>query len=482
MKKLKLTKEQYNKLLETFHNDKPIVKGGLNRVSKEFKKYNIKEEYKNLLEYIYGKSKNLSEFWNENNIKYESILESLKDILVKENNSYKLSKSLGSPQDALKVYEQKLNEIVGGLNEGDWFDSHPNNPINQEPQRRPNQSSNGSNVDVKFNNGEIAIIQSENGLSYLDLDNYNSEFVKSANYENSELNNIAYELGYADDSTDGYWTNNEEQINQVLNSYIESNAENLVPINDKIKSDLLDFYSNDRELMGLLNNVNEMDYNDIKQSYTKQVTQPSMSNKSPEEIKQNLANIRATSKKQEDDFFKQRDMQNAGSLTQKTIQKPESIHDKEKQLAFDFPIDEMTSAASSGQYTGKSFFGKLKNESIKRKLQEMTQGSDSIGQYDVNALPIGRNGEFKNVGKTKAQKTPQWAGGEFVEQPNCSKPNNNKEAQNGGCNSGASSLKTRKVKGSVNAPSLGENKIYETIAKQTGKTIDEVKRIIESKK
>ena len=465
MKKLKLTKEQYNKLLETFHNDKPIVKGGLNRVSKEFKKYNIKEEYKNLLEYIYGKSKNLSEFWNENNIKYESILESLKDILVKENNSYKLSKSLGSPQDALKVYEEKLNEIVGGLNEGDWFDSHPNNPINQEPQRQPNQSSNGSNVDVKFNNGEIAIIQTENGLSYLDLDNYNSEFVKSANYENSELNNIAYELGYADDSTDGYWTNNEEQINQVLNSYIESNTENLIPINDKIKSDLLDFYSNDRELMGLLNNVNEMDYNDIKQSYTKQLTQPSMSNKSPEEIKQNLANIRATSKKQEDDFFKQRDTQN-----------------KKKQLAFDFPIDEMTSAASSGQHIGKSFFGKLKNESIKRKLQEMTQGFDSIGQYDVNALPIGRNGEFKNVGKTKAQKTPQWAGGEFVEQPNCSKPNNNKEAQNGGCNSGASSLKTRKVKGSVNAPSLGENKIYETIAKQTGKTIDEVKRIIESKK
>ena len=48
-------------------------------------------------------------------------------------------------------------------------------------------------------------------------------------------------------------------------------------------------------------------------------------------------------------------------------------------------------------------------------------------------------------------------------------------------NSGASSLKTVKTGGSINAPSLGEGEIYEAIAKKTGKSIDEVKRIIESK-
>jgi len=88
----------------------------------------------------------------------------------------------------------------------------------------------------------------------------------------------------------------------------------------------------------------------------------------------------------------------------------------------------------------------------------------------------------KHNPKTKAEKTPQWAGGSFVKQPECSKLNNNKSAQNGGCNQGASTLKTVKASGSINAPSIGENKIYETIANKTGKTIEEVKRIIDAKK
>ena len=92
-------------------------------------------------------------------------------------------------------------------------------------------------------------------------------------------------------------------------------------------------------------------------------------------------------------------------------------------------------------------------------LQEMsTVASAGNFQYDTPGLAnVGRNGEFKNGPKTKAEKTTQWAGGSFVKQPDCSKPNNNKSAQNGGCNSGASSLKTIKTGGSINAPSLGES-------------------------
>ena len=120
------------------------------------------------------------------------------------------------------------------------------------------------------------------------------------------------------------------------------------------------------------------------------------------------------------------------------------------------------------------------NNWYKTNVNETTDvASAGNFQYDT---PGGLTMDLgKNNPKTKAEKTPQWAGGEFVEQPDCSKLNNNKEAQNGGCNTGASSLKTKKAKGSINAPSLGENKIYETIAKKTGLSIDEVKRIIESK-
>jgi hypothetical protein len=47
--------------------------------------------------------------------------------------------------------------------------------------------------------------------------------------------------------------------------------------------------------------------------------------------------------------------------------------------------------------------------------------------------------------------------------------NNNKAAQNGGCNSGASSLRLKNKKGSINAPSLGESFIHEALKIQHDK-------------
>ncbi len=148
-------------------------------------------------------------------------------------------------------------------------------------------------------------------------------------------------------------------------------------------------------------------------------------------------------------------------------------------------IDEMGTASAMGG-TNTTTAGNYQYGAplgyVKRKLEETTQGEGSIGQYDANALPIGRNGEFKKVGKTKGEKIPQYAGGAFVEFNDCTKLNN--KTSSTGCSGGAVDgvVKLRKAKGSINAPSLAENKIYETIAKQTGKTIAEVKRIIETKK
>jgi hypothetical protein len=63
------------------------------------------------------------------------------------------------------------------------------------------------------------------------------------------------------------------------------------------------------------------------------------------------------------------------------------------------------------------------------------------------------------------------------------KLNNNKESAKWGCSSGASTAKSRKAKGSITTPSLGENKIFEEVAKQTGKTMrsngnNQIKKII----
>jgi hypothetical protein len=611
MKKIILSKKQYKTLLESL-NQEPTDKGGLDKGSDMAKKYNLKEEYKNLLEYLYGKSKNLSEFWNESNVKYEAVLEGLKDILVKEKDGYKLSKKLGSPQDALKIYEETLNEIVGGINEGDWFDNHPDNPINQEPQKYPRPTTQESDIDIKYYNGDIAIVSSEDGLLSIDLDDYNSEFMKAVNSENSKLTNIAVSLGYAEDSNDGYWTNNDDQIRQVLINYIDSNYDKLTPITDEVKNDLLDFYSEDDELNNLLNGEGEEDsLNEIVgesdtnlkhtkrlidalekySDYTEGVVQTNQDgekyrydnwilkyrsannilaalfNKACEEntgnnysrqftsgdysfyferpefrgkpngritmkklvvldeplneydsdakernkIKQQLGRgFTATDKPKTDvsaDALAARknitgDHETGGfggnylNKKKKVLPKVQPQSKNPEYTQTRLPFDEATTAGAIGGgvsvfggggagarlNTPVPQFGKPLKRTFKEGINETTEGEGSIGAYDANALSIGRNGEFNKGEQPRAFKEPQWAGGTFPQQPECSKPNNNKEAQNGGCNSGASSLKLKKGKGSVNAPTLAkENKIYETIAKQTGRTLDEVKRIIEFK-
>ena len=85
----------------------------------------------------------------------------------------------------------------------------------------------------------------------------------------------------------------------------------------------------------------------------------------------------------------------------------------------------------------------------------------------------------KDEANFAASKRTQYPNGEMVKFDPCTRLNNNKKAQNGGCSQGAadSVVKTYKTKDSV----ISKN-IYETIAKKTGKTVAEVKKIIESRK
>ena len=60
--------------------------------------------------------------------------------------------------------------------------------------------------------------------------------------------------------------------------------------------------------------------------------------------------------------------------------------------------------------------------------------------------------------KENAFDNTQLAGGEMVTFDDCTKLNNNKTAQNGGCSTGAVNnvVKTKKTTGNVSAPSLGK--------------------------
>jgi len=146
-----------------------------------------------------------------------------------------------------------------------------------------------------------------------------------------------------------------------------------------------------------------------------------------------------------------------------------------------------TTSASSGAFTAPMGGADV----VKREMPntpvvgETTVAGAGNFQYDTPGLAnVGRNGEFKKGPKTKAQSKTQYAGGSFVETSSCTKLNNNKEAQNGKCSQGAVDgvVKQKKTNGSIISPSLGENSIYESIAKKTGRTIDDIKIIINSKK
>lgn len=120
------------------------------------------------------------------------------------------------------------------------------------------------------------------------------------------------------------------------------------------------------------------------------------------------------------------------------------------------------------------------NPQNQTSIEESGGGIGSVGAYDTPGFakskfmgtagkqgkaPVNRGVTHKKTMipggrfvKENAFDKTQWAGGEFVEFDDCTKLNNNKEAQNGGCSTGAidNVVKTKKTSSNVNAPSLGK--------------------------
>jgi hypothetical protein len=157
-------------------------------------------------------------------------------------------------------------------------------------------------------------------------------------------------------------------------------------------------------------------------------------------------------------------------------------------------LEEMTTSASSGAFVGK--MGMTQKKNITRGYTPADQITDMINDeelaiYEMTATggPASPNSQGQYVQpKIWAKDEKNWRGakktlypkGEMVKFDPCTKLNNNKKAQQGKCSQGAvdNVVKTYKTKGSV----ISSDAIYETIAKKTGKSVDEVKKIIESKK
>jgi hypothetical protein len=286
MKKIKITKEQYNRIAGLLtEGDDGYAKGGLARVDKQFKKAfagkdvlnvkvsedmkttsfdikkpntsvprkgqakfgktlsegteTLKNETLELIKYLYRKSEEFSPFWAEHDLTYDDICDSLLDkgVIVKKDGKFELSKSLGTADEAKQAVEDALSEMVGvELTEYDNYnypmgaDANPNAPWNQKEPKYSKASINPSKLTFEglYSNGEICILKDKSGQLYsFYYDNVSEE----------ELNSLAYDLGFAEEEyigkdEDGMpefdyyynWKGNQDEEPEVLAAYASENT------------------------------------------------------------------------------------------------------------------------------------------------------------------------------------------------------------------------------------------------------------------
>lgn len=154
-----------------------------------------------------------------------------------------------------------------------------------------------------------------------------------------------------------------------------------------------------------------------------------------------------------------------------------SLYDKDKVMAKYLQPKDVTETTVAGASSGA--FSAPISAPIKREMEPVIGEDTTVasvgGQYDTPGLPgIGRNGEFKKHKKTPAQSKTQYAGGSFVNMDSCTKLNNNKSAQNGGCSTGSVDgvVKQTKTSKSIVAPSMSESEIISCISSETGLSIE----------
>ena len=432
-KSVKITKEQYNRIFaskllkENFSIEEPIGQ-------------EIRPETQDLISMLYGKSE-LSPLLVDKGFTRDEICGFLtnKGLVVKKNGIYEIPKSLGTPQDALKQIQVALDEIIGET-------SQEEQPMSEEPQYDPAIENSGfEEENVVEINGPLSTISSNDEISIVTDGNNLFTF----NYSDMGMEPLS------DEELNQYVSLNPKQVGYGLNSWLDGTTK-LIQIDDDLKSELEVMYSGDEMLNVLSPSVEESPI---------PMTQPPVSIEEP------------------------------SIIGNKVIDKLKQLKQEDESLEMSEPeeLEEMTSAGSSatggssGPFTAPLNFGNGEDETdIIRKnvpiVAEMTDTSSS-GPYDTNALPnISRDGSFKTPKKSKAEVKTQWADGGFVEFNDCTKLNN--KTSSTGCSGGAvdNVVSIKKSNGNINAPSLNEMRILVTIAQKTGKSIKEIKTIIDSKK
>jgi hypothetical protein len=448
MKKIKITKEQYQKLKAAGLINEGVSFDTKNPVNKTFKKafagkdisnfeyipeeeivkknnFNIDNkntsipklninEVEDFIKYVYGVNEEFSKYWGENNLAYEDLCEALesKGLFVTKENTYRIPKSLGTPDEIKKSIYETLSEMLNHNMQEDnsplGSDFDPNNPLNRpDPISSIGNKPDNKNYELVYNNTEFSILKSKTSD---DMFAFNH-----ANINKNDFEDYAEKQGFIDADGDMEYYDDWEVDNSAIQRYFNdvmassnvgegadafmSGEYDIVKIDGSLKNELLGLYDKDKKLVSVLNTVSE--------STT------------------------------------------AGSVGGSFVA-PMSVGPISKGM----PIDD----------------DKL---NVKVVYEMDTADAGNIGYDNPGFVGISRDGNFpKNRKKTKAEEKTQWAGGSFVDIDDCTKLNNNKKAQNGGCSTGAVNnvVKQRKTSGNINAPSLNEGIVREALKLQHDKT------------
>jgi len=517
--KVKITKEQYNRIFASgLIKESDTVRGGLTRVDKAFKKEfaggdvknlketdfniqkanpsipksiqgkfnkpmsetfdNLKKETADLIKYMYRKDENFSPFWGERGLSYEDICDALvaKKMVVAENGKCTISKSLGDPQTAIQMIENALREMIGGdkLMEldnypaGAEFDSRA--PYNQsEPNYTKPVKAAQTIFELIAMGGEIAILKGQDGLYAFYHDDLGED--ELGDYTERE----EYYIGKDEDGDPEYEYGEFEKTPEGVESYINDNLSNfstgeglasfedgveLVKIDDELKNYMLSLYDKDKEVVKVLNPINEVESEEDRMT----------------RIKKAIADKRAESDRLEAQRQARLDQQNAIDSAraeekmkmQQAMDANEPEEPKGPETFFGKPwnqVEETTTAAS----VGGSFvapMGMVNKREMPVDINKMkvpvvkeSTMTVAVGDYDISAIPsYNRDGSIKKVPKSKAQTNTQYADGAFVEFNDCTKLNNKPAGT--GCSQGAVDkvIKLKKTKGNISAPSLSEGK------------------------
>jgi hypothetical protein len=284
IKKLKISKKQYDRIFANGVINETSVKGGLNRVNNEFKKQtqgrgikitnegvldsnDLSQEVNKLLQFLYRESNVLSTFWEENGVEYNDIISKLENakLITSKNGLYSVNK-IGSAEEVKDKIKAELQSMLSNGKMELEEDDYSMNSVPENDNRV--DITNNSDFKVITTNDEFSVVKTNNGelfiFDYLAIDREKfKEYSERQVLDKYPNTDGGYDIDYDDDfeidynSISGFLNDNYGKVNtgEGLNDW-ESGSFPLVKVDEELKDFIKNMYDKNE---AVINSLTEMD-------------------------------------------------------------------------------------------------------------------------------------------------------------------------------------------------------------------------------